>query len=180
MSDWIIEPLQLERDLEDVLALETLCFTNPTTREMFRYEVESSDVLHAYVMRPAPGMLDPDDVSPVLARGAVVAYCAVWIIFDELHINTLAVHPCWRRQGVASLLLTHVLDDAVRLGAEKATLEVRRSNEGARKLYERFGFEVGGVRKEYYRQPVEDALILWRTALRSPSDQAPQDPNGHA
>ena len=55
-----------------------------------------------------------------------------------------------------------VLDDAVRLGADKATLEVRRSNEGARKLYERFGFEVGGVRKEYYRQPVEDALILWR------------------
>jgi ribosomal-protein-alanine N-acetyltransferase len=169
MSDWIIEPLQLERDLEDVLALEGLCFTNPTTRDMFRYEVESSDVLHAYVMRPAPGMLDPDDVSPVLARGAVVAYCAVWIIFDELHINTLAVHPRWRRQGLASLLLTHVLDDAVRLGADKATLEVRESNEGARKLYERFGFEVGGVRKEYYRQPVEDALILWRLALRSSS-----------
>jgi ribosomal-protein-alanine N-acetyltransferase len=172
MPEWIIEPLQLERDLDDIVALEALCFTNPTTREMFRYEVASSDVLHAYVMRPVPDAGE--------AVGAVTAFCAVWIIFDELHINTLAVHPCWRRQGVASLLLTHVLDDAVRLGAEKATLEVRRSNEGARKLYERFGFEVGGVRKEYYRQPVEDALILWRTALRSPSDQAPQDPNGHA
>jgi ribosomal-protein-alanine N-acetyltransferase len=91
----------------------------------------------------------------------------VWIIFDELHINTLAVHPDRRRQGLASLLLTHVLDDAVRRGAEKATLEVRRSNEGALRLYERFGFEVGGVRKEYYRQPVEDALILWRPRLRS-------------
>jgi [ribosomal protein S18]-alanine N-acetyltransferase len=172
MPEWIIEPLQLERDLDDIVALEALCFTNPTTREMFRYEVASSDVLHAYVMRPVPDAGE--------AVGAVTAFCAVWIIFDELHINTLAVHPCWRRQGVASLLLTHVLDDAVRLGAEKATLEVRRSNEGARKLYERFGFEVGGVRKEYYRQPVEDALILWRTALRSPSDQAPRDPNGHA
>jgi [ribosomal protein S18]-alanine N-acetyltransferase len=167
MSGWIIEPLQLERDLENVLELEAACFTNPTTRDMLRYEVESSDVLHAYVMRPKPG-------------GMIVAYCAVWIIFDELHINTLAVHPRWRRQGVASLLLAHVLDDAVRLGAVKATLEVRRSNEGARKLYERFGFEVGGVRKEYYRQPVEDALILWRTALRSSPEETPENPNSTA
>jgi [ribosomal protein S18]-alanine N-acetyltransferase len=156
MSEWTIEPLQFERDLDDILALEALCFTNPTSREMFRHEVQSSDVLYAYVMRGA-------------SSGEVAAYCAVWIIFDELHINTLAVHPGWRRKGLASLLLTHVLEDAVRRGAEKATLEVRRSNEGARKLYERLGFEVGGVRKEYYRQPVEDALILWRTGLRSPS-----------
>jgi ribosomal-protein-alanine N-acetyltransferase len=104
----------------------------------------------------------------------------VWIIFDELHINTLAVHPGLRRQGLASLLLRHVLEDAVRRGADKATLEVRRSNEGARKLYERFGFEVGGVRKEYYRQPVEDALILWRTSLRSPSEAPLTDPNTHS
>jgi [ribosomal protein S18]-alanine N-acetyltransferase len=167
MSEWNIEPLQLERDLEGVLELEAACFTNPTTRDMLRHEVESSDVLHAYVMRPVPG-------------GMIVAYCAVWIIFDELHINTLAVHPRWRRQGVASLLLTHVLDDAVRKGAAKATLEVRRSNEGARKLYERFGFAVGGVRKEYYRQPVEDALILWRTALGSSLAGPPKNPNGNA
>jgi ribosomal-protein-alanine N-acetyltransferase len=173
MSEWIIEPLQLERDLEDVATLEATCFTNPTTREMLRHEVESSDVLHAYVMREA------SSESPS-ARGAVVAYCAVWIIFDELHINTLAVHPERRRQGLASLLLTHVLDDAVRRGAEKATLEVRRSNEAARKLYERFGFEVGGVRKEYYRQPVEDALILWRTGLRSLSQGPQTPPNGQA
>ena len=164
---WNIARLQLERDLEGVLELEEACFTNPTSREMLRYEVETSDVLHAYVMRPTPG-------------GMLVAYCAVWNIFDELHINTLAVHPRWRRQGVASLLLTHVLDDAVRQGAGKATLEVRRSNEGALKLYERFGFEVGGVRKEYYRQPVEDALILWRTALRSSPEGAQGNPNGHA
>ena len=105
-------------------------------------------------------------------------YCAVWIIFDELHINTLAVHPAGGGRALASLLLTHVLDDAVRLGAEKATLEVRRSNEGALKLYERFGFEVGGVRKEYYRQPVEDALILWRTGLRSSSEGPTGNSNG--
>jgi ribosomal-protein-alanine N-acetyltransferase len=168
MSEWIIEPMLLERDLDDVIALEAVCFTNPTTRAMLQHEVESSDVLHAYVMRHSSGELP---------RGAIVAFCAVWILFDELHINTLAVHPDLRRQGLASLLLTHVLEDAVRHGAEKATLEVRRSNEGALRLYERFGFEVGGVRKAYYRQPVEDALILWRTGLRSPSEGPLRDSN---
>jgi len=173
MSDWIIEPLKLERDLDDVIDLEALCFTNPTTRSMLHYEVQSSDVLHPYVMRQAP---NPDEPG----RGELVAWCAVWLIFDELHINTLAVHPDWRRQGLASLLLTHVLDDAVRLGADKATLEVRESNQAARRLYERFGFEVGGVRKEYYRHPTEDALILWRMALRSSSEGTPKNPNSHA
>jgi ribosomal-protein-alanine N-acetyltransferase len=95
----------------------------------------------------------------------IVAYCAVWIIFDELHINTLAVHPRWRRQGVASQLLTHVLDDAVQKGAEKATLEVRRSNEAARRLYAALGFSEAGVRRNYYASPEEDALILWRDGL---------------
>ena len=164
---WSIEPLRLERDLDGIIELEAECFTNPTTRDMLRYEVETSDVLHGYVMRPKPD-------------GMIVAWCAVWIIFDELHINTLAVHPDWRRQGLASLLLTHVLDDAVRLGADKATLEVRESNQAARRLYERFGFEVGGVRKEYYRHPTEDALILWRMALRSSSEGTPKNPNSHA
>ena len=178
MSEWMIEPLELERDLEDIIALEARCFTNPTTREMLRYEVQSSDVLHAYVMRPASGPAPPS--ADRQERGELVAWCAVWLIFDELHINTLAVHPDWRRRGLASQLLTHVLDDAVRLGADKATLEVRESNEGARRLYERFGFEVGGVRKEYYRQPVENALILWRMDLRSSSEGTPNNPNSHA
>jgi [ribosomal protein S18]-alanine N-acetyltransferase len=154
MQDWIIEPLQLDRDLDAVAALDACCFTNPTTREMFKWEAEKSDVAHVFVMRSA--------VTPVL-----VAYCSVWVIFDELHINTLAVHPGWRRQGIASLLLEHVFTEAARLGADKATLEVRRSNDAARKLYERLGFEVGGVRPAYYRQPVEDALILWRQGLGS-------------
>jgi ribosomal-protein-alanine N-acetyltransferase len=92
----------------------------------------------------------------------VVAYCAGWVIFDELHINNLAVQPAWRRRGVAGALLAFVLHDAAAEGASRATLEVRRSNEAARRLYERFGFGYAGVRKDYYREPVEDALVLWR------------------
>src|SRR5216683_3224520 len=86
-------------------------------------------------------------------------------VLDELHINNLAVLPAYRRAGIGSALLTHVLDEGARMGARRATLEVRRSNEAARQLYERFGFSVVGVRQGYYSNPVEDALVLWREEL---------------
>jgi ribosomal-protein-alanine N-acetyltransferase len=86
-------------------------------------------------------------------------------VVDELHINNLAVLPAWRRTGVATSLLDHVIREGVRMGAHRATLEVRRSNEPARRLYERFGFSVAGVRRAYYTNPVEDAIVLWREGL---------------
>ena len=112
--------------------------------------------------------------SPGPRRGAVVAYCAGWIIFDELHVNNLAVDPPWRRRGVASALLTFVLEAAAAEGATRATLEVRRSNEPARRLYERFGFAFAGVRTAYYREPVEDALVLWRNGPRPRCGRNPE------
>ena len=78
-----------------------------------------------------------------------------------LHINNLAVLPEFRRTGVASELLEFVLRAGAAAGARRATLEVRRSNDAARLLYERFGFSVAAVRADYYSKPVEDALVLW-------------------
>lgn len=179
VTGWIIESMRLDRDLEDVLALEDLCFTNPTTRDMLTWEAERSDVTRAYVLRPLrdePPPVEPPAGPPAQAAPAILAYCSVWLIFEELHINTLAVHPDWRRNGLASTLLRHVLGDAVRQGADKATLEVRRSNEAARQLYERFGFETTAVRTNYYRDPVEDALILWRHHLASAVESARPEP----
>jgi [ribosomal protein S18]-alanine N-acetyltransferase len=75
------------------------------------------------------------------------------------------VLPARRRTGVATALLVFVLGEGARLGARRATLEVRRSNAVARSLYERFGFAVAGVRRAYYTHPVEDALVLWREEL---------------
>jgi ribosomal-protein-alanine N-acetyltransferase len=94
-------------------------------------------------------------------------------VLDELHINNLAVMPNLRRTGIGSTLLAFVLKKGVELGARRATLEVRRSNEAARLLYERAGFVVAGVRPGYYSKPVEDALVLWRDALTEP------DPNSN-
>src|SRR3954451_6952746 len=102
------------------------------------------------------------------AAGRVVGFCSFWRVLDELHINNLAVLPELRRAGIGATLLEFVLNKGIELGAKPATLEVRRSNEAARLLYERFGFTVAGVRAEYYSKPVEDALVLWRENLAGP------------
>lgn len=145
-----IDRLDVARDLDGVLAVDAASFVNHWTREMFLWEAEHSDVARVFVCRTAAGM--------------VVAYCAVWLIFDELHVNNLAVLPDWRRRGVARGLLRAVLAAARREGATRATLEVRASNLPALSLYGAFGFVQRGRRPLYYTNPAEDALILWREA----------------
>jgi ribosomal-protein-alanine N-acetyltransferase len=97
--------------------------------------------------------------------GQILGFCSFWRVLDELHINNLAVAPIYRRRGIGTELLTHVLNEGARLGAYRATLEVRRSNEVARHLYEHLGFATAGVRRAYYTNPIEDALVLWREHL---------------
>jgi ribosomal-protein-alanine N-acetyltransferase len=140
-------------DLKAVEALQQQTFTNPWGVDAIRWELENTDVARLYIARE-PG-------------GALVAYCACWIIFDELHINSFAVDPAWRRRGIARHVLARVLDEAASSGVRAATLEVRRSNVAARTLYEGLGFQVEGTRRDYYQEPREDALILWNRALDS-------------
>jgi len=135
-----------EDDLSEISALQARTFTNPWSAESLRWELANTDVARLYVMRQ---------------RQRVIGYCACWVIFDELHINSLAVDPERRRQGLATRLLRAVAVDAVAVGATMATLEVRRSNTAALALYQGLGFAVEAVRKDYYEQPREDALILW-------------------
>ena len=146
-SFWI-EPLASEADLEGVLHVEAESFTNPWTREMYAWELQNRSVCHIYVARTA--------------ERPVAAFCAFWLVFDEIHINNVAVLPQFRGHGMGTTLLQHVFMEARRLGAKRATLEVRASNHTALRLYERLGFHVAGRRKNYYSKPVEDALILWR------------------
>ena len=88
-------------------------------------------------------------------------------LLDEVHINNLAVRGDFRGRGAGTALLQHVIQAGARRGADRATLEVRRSNAPARRLYERLGFEVAATRPNYYVSPPEDALILWRGALKT-------------
>lgn len=91
----------------------------------------------------------------------MAGYMGLWKIIDEAHVTNLAVHPDFRRKGVAKALLLNALDECYREKIKYLTLEVRVSNDGAIKLYESFGFKSLGVRKKYYQNNNEDALIMW-------------------
>jgi ribosomal-protein-alanine N-acetyltransferase len=158
-SSYVIEPLGDDRDLTGVLEVESESFTNPWTREMYTWELQNRAVCHVYVLRT----LDC----------AVAGFCAFWLVLDEIHINNVAIRPAYRGHGLGSALMHHVLAEARRLGAHRATLEVRDSNAGARRLYERIGFRVAGTRRNYYSHPVEDALILWWDAQAGPEPPPP-------
>jgi ribosomal-protein-alanine N-acetyltransferase len=151
MRAWAIDPLTSADQIDEVLAIEESSFTNPWTRSMYLTELENTGVSYCFLAKDE--------------KGRAVGFCSFWRILDELHINNIAVLPPFRRLGVATGLLTYVLSQGAALGARRATLEVRRSNDTARLLYERFGFTVAGVRRDYYTKPVEDALILWRENL---------------
>jgi [ribosomal protein S18]-alanine N-acetyltransferase len=148
MARFTIELLTSADQIDDVLAIEEASFTNPWTREMYLAELENRTVSHCLLAREGDGR--------------AIGFCSYWRVLDELHINNLAVLPEYRRAGAASALLGRALEEGAEQGAHRATLEVRRSNEVALMLYERFGFSVAGVRRGYYSSPVEDALILWR------------------
>jgi ribosomal-protein-alanine N-acetyltransferase len=150
----LVERLRDAGDLDAVLAIETASFNNPTTREWYESELLRPDVCFIFVIR--------------IPEARVAGFCAFWRVVDQIHINNLAVHPNHRRQGLGSVLLDGVLAEAAHLGASHATLEVRRSNEAARRLYERAGFAAVAVRTSYYTNPIEDALILSRSGGRVP------------
>jgi len=138
-------------DLTEVEALQRRAFTNPWGADALRWELQNTDVARLYLMRGADG--------------ALVAYCSCWHVFDELHINSLAVDEAWRRRGLARHLLRAVFRDSIAAGVASATLEVRRSNTAALELYTGLGFQVEAVRRDYYQTPREDALILWHRSL---------------
>ena len=130
-SLYSISRLSGEDGLDEVASLEAESFTNPWSRDMLATELRNSDVARVYVLRDSEARL--------------VAFCACWIILNEVHINTLAVTEEARRRGLATKLLRHIFAEAARDGADCATLEVRRSNEAALRLYEGFGFKVRGA-----------------------------------
>jgi ribosomal-protein-alanine N-acetyltransferase len=158
-APYSIARLSGEADLDEVAALEASSFSNPWSRDMLARELQHANIARVYVMRDNAGRL--------------IAFCGCWFVADELHINTLAVKHDERRRGHATRLLRFVFKEALAEGVRGATLEVRRSNDAALKLYERLGFAVRGVRRGYYVKPEEDALVLWSQQLDIPGDPCP-------
>ena len=137
-------------DLTAVHEIELASFVTPWPPHAYRNELESNRLAHYLVAR---------------AGDAVAAYGGMWLMVDEAHITTFAVHPAWRRQRIGERLLLGFLDLAIDRGAHEATLEVRLSNLAARKLYEKYGFRPVGLRPHYYTDDHEDALIMTTSPL---------------
>ena len=134
--------------IDEVLEIEKLSFTDPWSREMFRSELEVGGGTYAR-------MAERD--------GRLLGYSVAVLVADEAHLGNLAVHPDARGAGVGQALLDDLLQVAEKRRATRLTLEVRESNERARKFYYRNGFIDVAIRKNYYRNPVEDAIVMLRS-----------------
>lgn len=132
--------------LDAVHAIETIVHGRPWSREQFVEELRH-----------------PDDRRYLVALhdGEVVGYGGVQVIAGDAHVTTVAVRPDARRRGIGSRLVAALLDEGRSRGATAATLEVRASNRPAQELYRRFGFAPVGVRRAYYDDTGEDALVMW-------------------
>jgi ribosomal-protein-alanine N-acetyltransferase len=148
-----IEAMRLE-DLPVVQAIEQASFSSPWPPNAYRSELQTNRLASYLVVR---------------VDGDIVAYGGMWLMVDEAHITTFAVHPGWRRQRIGERLLLAFLDLAVVRQAHEATLEVRLSNLPARRLYEKYGFRPVGLRPRYYSDDNEDALIMTTEPLAEPA-----------
>lgn len=142
-----LRPMRLE-DVDEVAAIERLCFPLPWPPETYRRDLRSSTVAHYWVCRLGNG------------PSRLLGYGGYWLVADEAHISTLGVHPDYRCLGVGEYLLAGMLQEALSSGAHSALLEVRLSNAAAQGLYCKYGFRVTGRRRRYYRDNNEDALIM--------------------
>lgn len=162
-------------DLEEVLQIDRASFTLPWPASAYRHEIENNQLSLCYVAetttveQSAPNLAQQAESKPIVGRKIVdrpivdrqvVGLIVVWLIMDEAHIATIATHPDFRQRGIARRLLAESLRHSQQRQATSATLEVRASNLAAQELYARFGFEVVGRRRRYYRDNQEDALLM--------------------
>jgi ribosomal-protein-alanine N-acetyltransferase len=158
-----IRPMTLD-DLEQVVALDQVSFSLPWPAHSFRYELLDNEFSRLWVAETVPAESEalPSSVVP-----RVIGMIVVWLIIDEAHIATLAVHPQHRRRGVGRQLLLTALQGCATQGAVSAKLEVRERNEIAINMYRELSFEVVGRRKRYYQDTNEDAILMTLENLTS-------------
>lgn len=134
------------RHLRSVLRIEAAVYPSPWSYNLFLSELALRLAREYVVAR---------------VGGSVVGYGGLMIVADDAHVTTLAVDPAWHRRQIATRVLLHLARSAVQRGVRNLTLEVRASNSAAQELYRRFGFSPVGVRRNYYVETNEDALIMW-------------------
>jgi ribosomal-protein-alanine N-acetyltransferase len=148
-----IEPMTLE-DLRAVLRIETLSFATTWPHDAFTSEINDNRLAYYFVGRLGE------------RRGPIVAYGGIWVILEDSHITTIAVHPDFRGRRFGEGMMQRLLREAIERGASWITLEVRESNSVAQSLYRKYGFTVVSTRRSYYSDNNESALVMWAGNLR--------------
>ncbi|MGH9150433.1 MAG: ribosomal protein S18-alanine N-acetyltransferase, partial [Acidimicrobiales bacterium] len=141
------------RHLRTVLRIEAQVYPRPWSLSLFLSELAIRTTRAYYVAR---------------VDGLVVGYAGLMVTGEDGHVTNLAVDPAWHRQKIGSRLLANLAREALARGARNLTLEVRVSNHAAQALYARFGFRPAGLRKNYYAETNEDALIMWAEDIDTP------------
>lgn len=148
VTDSLVFRYLREEDIDQILKIEELSFATPWTRQSFENELNLNQFAVYLVLEK---------------EGQIVGYCGMWLIVDEAHITNIAVLPEFRGQQLGEAILRMIMEIAKERGAKTMTLEVRVSNEVAQSLYRKLGFMNGGIRKKYYTDNYEDALVMWVT-----------------
>ncbi len=167
-------------DIDEVRVVERKCFPSPWPKQSFRYELERNRMARYFVLRrkhpeklipagaPKPGFLRRLlGGASSIGEGSIVGFAGIWMMVDEAHITTLAVLPESQGQGLGELLLVATTELSGVEGVKMMTLEVRESNSVAQRLYEKYGFSRHGVRRHYYSDDGEDAVVMWSEEINS-------------
>ncbi|GIN88912.1 ribosomal-protein-alanine acetyltransferase [Heyndrickxia sporothermodurans] len=133
-------------DIDGIMKVELQSFSLPWSREAFFNEFVKNHFAVYFVIED---------------RNKIIGYCGVWLVVDEAHITNIAILPEYRGQKLGELLLRSMMEFSIESGAKSMTLEVRVSNLIAQSLYKKLGFFEGGIRKNYYTDNQEDALVMW-------------------
>jgi len=136
-----------KKDVKSMTSMDEVCFSVPWSEQSFFEEI-TANKLARYIIAEIDGKM--------------TGYAGLWIILDEGHITNVAVHPDYRRKGIAKALISSLIESSKAEGARLYTLEVRASNIAAISLYKSLDFKISGIRKEYYEDNNEDAIIMWR------------------
>ncbi|GAB4074114.1 ribosomal protein S18-alanine N-acetyltransferase [Barrientosiimonas marina] len=145
MTDLTIRKMQ-HADINGVMEVEAQAFVAPWPRDIFEHELTHNAYAYYYVM---------------FAGEQLIGYAGMWQVIDDAQITNITVIPAFRGQKLGETLFSYVMHDAYRMGAKRLSLEVRVSNIVAQKMYRKFGLVPGGIRKNYYTDNQEDAMVMW-------------------
>jgi len=144
-------------DVEEVMSLEKRCYSMPWSSSAYITEIGNPNAQYLVAK---------------LANGLLIGYGGVWVVMDEMHITTLAVEPAMRGRRIGERMLIRLLQEGMKRGAVRATLEVRQRNDVAHNLYLKYGFKDVAIRRAYYSDNGENGIIMWAEDVIAPQNRA--------